>query len=83
MCATPWGCAAMTSTFYYIHLVLHCQQCYLWMWHISSQCNVFGNTLKLEHAMNTRNTTCILNYCVCEYYIDLVCLFLSVVVLCG
>ena len=35
--------------------------CYLWMGHISSQCNVFGNTLKPEHAVNTRNTTCILN----------------------
>ena len=57
----PWGCAAMTSTFYYIHLVLHCLQCYLWMWHTSSQCSVFGNTLKPEHAMKTRNTTCVLN----------------------
>ena len=24
-------------------------------------CSVFGNTLKPEHAMKTRNTTCILN----------------------
>ena len=57
--------------------VLH--HCYLWMGHISSQCNVFGNTLKPEHAVNTRNTTCILNECVQEFYIDLVCLFTSVV----
>jgi len=53
--------AAMTSTFCYIQLVLHCLQCYLSMTHISSQQNLFGNTLKPENAMNFRNTTCVLN----------------------